>query len=471
MTTMPTSRRHHRPAQRFADRSSQIQENARMLATRMHATTVYVALGSNLGDRQAHLAHAVQRLGQVPGIEVVRQSSFHDSVYVGGGPPQPEYRNGVVELRTTLSPAALLGVCQALEQEAGRESPHPRNAPRPLDLDIVFFGDRVIDSRDLVVPHPRWHEREFVQAPLRELGVDLDTRPRRQPAEPIELPADFAARCSTWHAGGCVIGLVPTMGSLHRGHARLLEIARAECDRVAATIFVNPLQFGPHEDFAAYPRDLAGDLAICRDAGVDAVFTPSVASMYDAAFCSHVAVGKAAEGMEGAVRPGHFGGVATVVARLFALSRPHRAYFGEKDAQQLAVIRRMTQDLGFPLRVVACPIVRDHDGLALSSRNVYLSPADRAASPVLHRALRSTCEQFARGEHDRDRLLARARAVLATEPRAAIEYVELRGEGDLAELPPGPVAAGRLLIAARFHGGARPVRLLDNMSLQAPASP
>jgi pantoate--beta-alanine ligase len=244
-----------------------------------------------------------------------------------------------------------------------------------------------------------------------------------------------------------------------------MQIARAECDRVLATIFVNPLQFGPGEDFAAYPRDLAGDLAVCRAAGADAVFAPAVAAMYDPQFCSHVAVGAAAQGMEGALRPGHFAGVATVVARLFALARAHRGYFGEKDAQQLAVIRRMTRDLGFPIRIVACPIVREPDGLAMSSRNVYLGLDDRRAATVLHRALRSACEQFQRGEQDRDRLVARVRAVLATEPRAAVDYVELRAADDLAELPPGRIEGGRILVAAKFVDGKRPVRLLDNMVL------
>ncbi|MBM4062705.1 MAG: pantoate--beta-alanine ligase [Planctomycetes bacterium] len=300
---------------------------------------------------------------------------------------------------------------------------------------------------------------------MRELGVDVAARPRRAAPRVVEPPGEFAALCSTWLAGGCVVGLVPTMGALHDGHRSLLEIARRECDRVAATIFVNPLQFGPDEDFAAYPRDLAGDLRVCAAAGVDAVFAPSVAQMYDPGFCSHVAVGGAASGMEGALRADHFRGVATVVARLFALARPHRAYFGEKDAQQLAVIRRMTRDLGFPIHVVGCPIVREADGLAMSSRNVYLGPADRAASTVLHRALCSARAAFARGERGRDALIARVRAVLATEPRAAVDYVELRAEGDLAPLPPGPVDGGRLLVAARFTDGARPVRLLDNLSL------
>jgi pantoate--beta-alanine ligase len=169
--------------------------------------------------------------------------------------------------------------------------------------------------------------------------------------------------------------------------------------------------------------------------------------------------------MEGAVRPGHFAGVATVVARLFALARPHRAYFGQKDAQQVAVIRRLQRDLGFPIRIVECATVREPDGLALSSRNVFLGPADRAAAPVLHRALQAAAAMHRGGERDREKLLKEAETVLIGEPRAQVDYLELRSEGDLRPLPPGPVLQGRLLVAARFHGAKRPVRLIDNLSL------
>ncbi len=431
----------------------------------MPTQTAYLGLGSNEGDRAGHIQQALQRLAAAPGVQVVRTSSLRESTFVGQGPPQPTFLNGVVELRTSLLPIALLDLCKALEAAAGRTLPAPRHHPRPLDLDVLFVGHERVDTRDLVLPHPRWHLRQFVTEPLRELGVDVATMPRALAAAVIESPAAFSARTTQWLAGGCTIGLVPTMGSLHAGHGSLLTMARQECDRVVATIFVNPLQFGPNEDFAAYPRDLAADLQLCREAGADAVFAPTVAQMYDPLFCSHVAVGSAAEGMEGAVRPGHFAGVATVVARLFALARPQRAYFGEKDAQQLAVIRRMTKDLGFPLQIVGCPIVREADGLAMSSRNVYLGAADRQASTVLVRALRSARDVFTRGERDRDRLLARARSVLATEPRALVEYVELRAEGELAPLPSGPVLQGRMLVAAKFVDGVRPVRLLDNLSL------
>ncbi|MEZ6037767.1 MAG: pantoate--beta-alanine ligase [Planctomycetota bacterium] len=429
------------------------------------ATPVYIALGSNQGDRQAHLARALQQLAAVPGIEVLSRSSWHESALVGEGPPQGPFLNGAAALRTTLPPHALLAVLKELEAAAGRPLPSPPNHPRPLDLDLIFYGDQTIDTASLVVPHPRWHEREFVRAPLRELGLDLEALPRWQRPRVVQEVGELWAETAGWLAGGCTVGLVPTMGSLHDGHASLMRRARAECDRVVATVFVNPLQFGPGEDFAAYPRDLDGDLAVCAAAGVDLLFAPDVAQMYDPDFASHVAVGREAEGMEGALRPGHFAGVATVVARLFAMTRPHRAYFGEKDAQQLAVIRRMTRDLGFPLEVVPCAIVREPDGLAMSSRNVYLGAEDRRAAVVLHRAMQSAREQFQRGVRDRDALLARVRAVLATEPRAAVDYVELRREGDLAPLPSGHVDGGRLLLAARFVDGVRPVRLLDNLPL------
>ncbi len=428
-------------------------------------TLVHLGLGSNVGDRAGRLEAALRDLALVPGVEVVRRSSWIETALVGEGPPQGAFLNGVAELRTTLPPAALLAVCKALEARAGRVLPAPRNHPRPLDLDLLLWGTQVIDTRDLVVPHPRLAGRQFVLDPLRELGIEVAAVPAAAPRL-VEDPAALSARVAGWTEGGCVVGLVPTMGALHEGHASLVRRARQECDRVVLTVFVNPLQFGPQEDFAAYPRGLERDVEIACAAGADVVFAPATGQMYGEGFASHVAVGAEAEGMEGALRPGHFAGVATVVARLFAIARPHRAYFGEKDAQQLAVIRRLVRDLGFPLAVVGCPIVREADGLAMSSRNVYLGTEDRAASTVLHRALRSARHAFGRGERDRDALVARVRAVLASEPRAAVDYVELRREGDLAPLPPGPVGGGRMLVAARFAGGARPVRLLDNLALE-----
>jgi len=415
----------------------------------------------------AHVEAAIARLRTTPGVSVLRVSEAHETEFVGDGPVQGPFLNGVIELQTSLGPAALLRVLQQLEADAGRAFPHQVNHPRELDLDIILYGTRTIDQRDLVVPHPRFRARAFVCDPLRELGVDLEPWPPAARPLLVDSIDVLTAKTAEWLAGDCVVGLVPTMGSLHEGHVSLMRAARAQCDRVVATVFVNPLQFGPSEDFAAYPRNLEADTEICREAGVDVLFAPPTSQMFDADFCSHVQVGQEAEGMEGAVRADHFQGVATVVARLFAMIRPHRAYFGEKDAQQVAVIRRMNKDLGFPVQVEPCPIVREPDGLALSSRNVYLGEQDRAASTVLYRALKSAREQFRRGVRDRDALLERVRAVLATEPRCHVDYVELRREGDLAEMPPGDVVAGRVLVAAKFVDGERPVRLLDNLSLAA----
>ncbi len=440
----------------------------------MQPETVYLGLGANEGDRAANIHRAVERLASVPGLMVVRLSSLRESPLWGEGPEQGPYLNAVAELRSSLPPAALLAVCQAIERELLRRPAAVRNAPRPIDLDVLLHGERRIDDKDLTVPHPRMFERPFVTEPLRELGVDVDALQHRLGgATPRQIvgASEFASVCSEWLERGLRVGLVPTMGALHEGHCSLFERARRECDRVAATIFVNPLQFGPNEDLAAYPRDLPGDLRQCGRTGVDVVFTPHPADMYPAGFCSTVEVGAEAETMEGAVRPGHFRGVATVVARLFALARPHRAYFGQKDAQQVAVIRRMALDLGFPLQIVECPTVRDEHGLALSSRNAYLDDESRRAALVLSAALRAARAAFADGERDRDALLAVAQQTIAAEPRAELDYLELRREGDLGPLPAGPLPTGplpggRLLVAARFVG-MRPVRLLDNMSLDA----
>ena len=426
--------------------------------------TAYIGLGSNLGDREQQIAQALERLARVPGVKVLATSRLRETDPVGG-PPQPRYCNGVCKVLTTLPAAALLALLQQLERDAGRTPSAVRNSPRVLDLDLLLYGDAPIDTKDLVVPHPRLFARPFVTEPLRELGVDLATVPRVEPPRVVHDPRELAALCAQWRAGGCTLGLVPTMGALHAGHASLLQTARRECDRVLGTIFVNPLQFGPGEDYSRYPRTLAADLALLRASAADAVFVPERSAMYGEGFCSQIAVGAAAEGMEGAARPGHFSGVATVVAKLFALTAPTHAYFGRKDAQQVAVLRRMTQDLGFPLRIRECAIVREPSGLALSSRNVFLSAEDRQAAGVLFAALSAARRAHAAGERRKADLLALAREMLAAEPRASLEYLELRSEPELLPLPDDqPVERGRMLVVARF-GTERPTRLLDNLAL------
>lgn len=257
-------------------------------------------------------------------------------------------------------------------------------------------------------------------------------------------------------------GLVPTMGYLHAGHLSLVQRARAENDRVAVSIFVNPTQFGPNEDLATYPRDLPRDLELLRAADVDLVWAPSVDEMYPPGFQTYVTVEEVTRVLEGAARPVHFRGVATVVAKLFLVCQPDRAYFGQKDAQQVVVIQQMVRDLGFPVQIVVCPTVREPDGLALSSRNVYLTPEQRQAAPVLYRALRAAQEAWQRGEHDGERLRAIMRAVLSEEPLAQTEYVSAADLCTLQEL--GDASQGVLLSLAVRIGRTR---LIDNIRLEA----
>jgi pantoate--beta-alanine ligase len=260
-------------------------------------------------------------------------------------------------------------------------------------------------------------------------------------------------------AGGRTVGLVPTMGALHAGHLELLTRAAAECDVPVLTVFVNPLQFGPSEDLAAYPRDLAGDAAKAEQAGAAYLFCPGSQEMFPEAPLTSVRVAALSDTLEGARRPGHFDGVATIVAKLFGLAGPCRAYFGEKDFQQLSVVRRLVRDLSAPVDVVGCPTVRDADGLALSSRNAYLTPDERAVAPTLCRALlagRALIEDD--GQTNPDVVRAVMTATVAAEPQFTLDYAEVVSASDLTPMSPlsGEV---RLLIAAQL-GRAR---LIDNM--------
>ncbi|MCB9453621.1 MAG: pantoate--beta-alanine ligase [Anaerolineaceae bacterium] len=271
------------------------------------------------------------------------------------------------------------------------------------------------------------------------------------------IPALRAARAAL----SGQVGLVTTMGALHAGHLALVAAAREENDATLVTIFVNPTQFGPNEDLSKYPRDLPRDLALLEAAGADLVFTPTPALMYPPGFQTAVAVEVISQGLEGGHRPGHFQGVATVVAKLFNLAGADRAYFGQKDAQQVAVIRTMAQDLNFPLAVIVCPTVRESDGLAMSSRNMYLSPEQRRAAPVLYRALLAAGESYAAGERNPEALESQMQAVLAGEPLAQVEYVSVADARTLQ--PVTDEADSPLLLSMAVKVGV--TRLIDNMLL------
>ena len=277
----------------------------------------------------------------------------------------------------------------------------------------------------------------------------------------IDTVAAFSAALDGERASGRSVGLVPTMGALHDGHASLAERAAAECGTVAVTVFVNPLQFGASEDLGAYPRTLEADVKLAEQAGASIVFAPTVEEMYGEGTLTNVSVGGGMTTvLEGASRPGHFDGVATVVAKLFAMAGTCRAYFGEKDWQQLAVVRRMASDLSFPVEVVACPTVRAEDGLALSSRNAYLSDAERRIAPVLHRALVTGAVLLELGERDPDVVEAAMAAELATEPTVQPDYAVVVDAATLQVRRPleGDL---RLLVAARLPSA----RLIDNLGV------
>jgi len=296
---------------------------------------------------------------------------------------------------------------------------------------------------------PHWRLRESEKRP----GTALGKRP-----EVFETPGAMLLASRRWHRESDTIGLVPTMGALHAGHLSLVEAACSANRKVVVSIFVNPIQFGPGEDFERYPRDPDRDGDLLERAGVHAIYRPQLEAMYAPTSSTRVVVRGVSEPLEGTVRPGHFEGVATVVTKLFGAVEPDRAYFGQKDAQQVAVVKRLARDLDTGVEVCVCPTVREADGLALSSRNAYLSQEERQAAMSLSAALRLAAEAYARGERDPDLLLQVLRSRLWAEPLAGIDYAEVVD-------PETFRSPGRLAVVAVRIGATR---LIDNHDLAQP---
>jgi pantoate--beta-alanine ligase len=283
------------------------------------------------------------------------------------------------------------------------------------------------------------------------------------PVTTVTTIAALRARLDAERAAGRTVGFVPTMGYLHAGHGSLMAAAREETDVVVTSIFVNPLQFAPTEDLASYPRDLESDTALAEAEGVDLLFVPTVEEMYpDGPVLTTVSVAEVSAPLEGRARPTHFAGVATVVAKLFAIVGPCRAYFGEKDFQQIAVVRRMVRDLSIPVDVVGCPTRREADGLAMSSRNAYLTPEERAAAPVVHATLQAGRMAIDAGERDAAHVRSLMADLIGAEPLAELDYAEVVDAATLQVVDP-LVGELRLLAAVRF-GKAR---LIDNLAAHA----
>jgi pantoate--beta-alanine ligase len=275
----------------------------------------------------------------------------------------------------------------------------------------------------------------------------------------VESIQEMKKALEPYRAAGKSVGLVPTMGYLHAGHMSLVKRARKENDIVVLSIFVNPTQFSPVEDFEGYPRDLAHDAGLAEQEGADFIFAPEADEMYPDGYGTFVDVdGPETKGMCAAGRPGHFRGVATVVEKLLDIIGPERAYFGQKDAQQLAVVKKMVKDLNISVEVVGCPIIREPDGLAMSSRNVYLRPDERQAAPVLHTALKQGAALAKQGETSSDRIIDAVRRVVAGEPLADLEYVEIR---ETAGFTAPETVSGEFMIAVAARFGR--ARLLDNI--------
>lgn len=279
----------------------------------------------------------------------------------------------------------------------------------------------------------------------------------------VSAVAGLREAVSAWRRAGARVALVPTMGALHAGHVSLIRLARARADRVVVSVFVNPTQFGPNEDFDAYPRDLDGDRRILADAGVDLLYAPSPAVMYPPGFATAVSVRGVSEVLCGAARPGHFDGVAQVVCKLLLQALPDLAIFGEKDYQQLQVIRRLVSDLDVPVEIVGAPIFREPDGLALSSRNRYLSAEERARAPRLHQVITDIATALAAGKPPAPALAA-GRAALVAAGFDPVDYLEVRHADDLSLVHATPARAARVFVAARL-GRAR---LIDNVAVGTP---
>lgn len=277
----------------------------------------------------------------------------------------------------------------------------------------------------------------------------------------VRTVAELRAEVRHWKAAGERVGLVPTMGALHEGHLSLVRRAKQSAERVVASVFVNPTQFGPNEDFEAYPRDEARDAELLASVGCDLLYAPKVSEMYPQGFATTVMVRGVSEPLDGAARPGHFAGVATVVAKLLLQCGPDLAVFGEKDYQQLQVIRRVVRDLDIPVEIVGAPTARAQDGLALSSRNAYLTEAERTDAPELYRALSAAVAQLQAG-----RGVAEVEAEAAARLQAAgftpVDYVEVRDAADLSRLGPGPIQPPARILAAARLGRAR---LIDNLAV------
>ena len=419
--------------------------------------TCYIGLGSNLGDRRKNIDLAIGFLRAVSGIKVESSSGLYETDPQGCPCGSPKFLNGVIKIKTTLGPEQLLGILKSIEKRLGRKVVRQRFSPRPIDLDILFYANKKINLPNLKIPHQHLKERDFVLKPLKEIAPKIIKSLARQMKviSSIDRMRRFIAEEKAMHK---TIGFVPTMGYLHQGHLSLIRQAKRDCDTSVLSIFVNPIQFGLKEDYKKYPRDLERDSILAKSAGCDCIFYPELKNMYPESYLTYVNVEKITDYLCGAVRPGHFKAVTTVVAKLFNIIQPDTAYFGQKDYQQALVIQKMADDLNMPLKIKVMPIIRESDGLALSSRNTYLNARERPEAAVLYQSLQKAKKMVLAGEKNSEKIIAGVRDVIMQKKSARIDYIAVTNAGTLEPLEQ---VKGKTLIALAVWIGK--TRLIDNV--------
>lgn len=425
----------------------------------------YIALGSNIAPRRSFINSAIRKIGQQRDIILKRCSSIYDTYPVGES-LRERFLNSVVEIETNLKPQELLTRLLGIEKSLGRIRVG-KNSPRRIDLDILLYDNLIVKEKNLTIPHPRMHNRDFVMFGMNEIApmVIHPILKKRiseiyngRPMKVIRNPEETYKYINSLKNEGKQIGFVPTMGYLHEGHLSLIRKARRENDIVVISIFVNPTQFGPHEDFKRYPRDFRRDKTLAKKEGVDVIFYPNVKDMYASDHSTYVDVEKISESLCGRFRVGHFRGVATVVTKLFNIVPADNAYFGQKDAQQAFIIKRMVRDLKFPVKIKILPIIREKDGLAMSSRNTYLNERERREATVLYKSLLLAKDLIKKGERKADKIIKCMKDLIKSRSSARIEYISIV---DTEELKDIKNIGGKVLIALAAYFGK--TRLIDNV--------
>ncbi len=416
----------------------------------------YIGLGSNLGQRGENIKRALIYLAALPRTRVEKVSRIYETIPVQCPQGSPAFLNVAAKIKTGLSAQVLLKEFKNIEASLGR-IPGPKNSPRSIDLDILFFGNQKINSDKLVIPHLNLEERDFVLRPLKEIAPEIIKRLSKK-MKICKNIGELRGLLFKEKIRSKKIGFVPTMGCLHQGHLSLVRQAKKENDICVVSIFVNPAQFGKNEDFKKYPRGLEVDSILARSAGCDYLFVPEAGSIYPVNYSTYITMPDFESKFCGKTRPGHFKGVLTVVAKLFNIIGPDTAYFGEKDYQQAFMVSKMVEDLNLPLKIKVMPIVREPDGLAMSSRNVYLNRRERIDARVLCQSLQKAKKMILSGQNRSDKIIIEIKKEILRKESARIDYVEIV---DAQTLEPKKYIEGKVAILLAVWIGK--TRLIDNM--------